>query len=167
MKGNAYRLDEFLFGYKQEVKGHKRTTTERMIDSAKKRQNKVKFMVLYLSPKDYHRFHSPANFTASYRRHIAGYLEPVDPRYASSHRDVYKSNERVNVLGDWVHGFLAISFVGAFNVGSIKLHFDENLRTNISRPIAPYALDKNYTALSEADGAFWKYPIRRKSKDTE
>ena len=134
IKGNTYRLDEFLFGYKTTTKGEKRTTIERMIDSARTRQNKIMFMVLYLSPKDYHRFHSPASFTASYRRHIAGYLEPVDPRYTKDHKDVYKSNERVNILGDWAHGFLAISFVGALNVGSIKLHFDENLRTNIKRP---------------------------------
>merc|ERR1712032_572939 len=113
---------------------------ERMVDSARTRQNKVMFVVLYLSPKDYHRFHSPANFTASYRRHVAGYLEPVDPRYVKTHRDVYKSNERV------------------------KLHFDEDLRTNISRPKLPYVSDKNYAALSESDGAFWRYPVRRKSE---
>ena len=83
VKGSTYRLDEFLFGYQQSAKDGKRTTMERMIDSAKIRKNKVMFMVLYLSPKDYHRFHSPTSFTASYRRHIAGYLEPVDPRYVN------------------------------------------------------------------------------------
>ena len=126
-------------------------------------------MVLYLSPKDYHRFHSPANFTASFRRHIAGYLEPVDPRHVAGHRDVFKSNERVSILGEWVHGFLAVSFVGATNVGSIKLHFDDSLKTNASNPKQPFVYDKNYAALSEADGAFWKYPVLKKSrgKDTD
>ena len=164
VKGHAYGLDELLFGYKKQAKDGKRTTTERMVDAARSRKNKIMFMVLYLSPKDYHRFHSPASFTASYRRHITGYLASVDPRYVKSHRDVYKSNERVNVLGDWAHGFLAISLVGALNVGSIKLHFDESLRTNVSSPKAPYVSDKNYSVLSEADGTFWKYPVRRKSK---
>ena len=83
VKGTNYRLDEFLFGYKKSAKDGKRTTMERMIDSARIRKNKVIYMVLYLSPKDYHRFHSPTSFTASYRRHIAGYLEPVDPRYVN------------------------------------------------------------------------------------
>ena len=126
-------------------------------------------MVLYLSPKDYHRFHSPANFTASFRRHIAGYLEPVDPRYVAGHRDVFKSNERVSILGEWVYGFLAVSFVGATNVGSIKLHFDDSLKTNASNPKQPFVYDKNYAALSEADGAFWKYPVLKKlrGKDTD
>ena len=83
------------------------------------------FMVIYLAPGDYHRYHSPATFTANYRRHIPGYLEPVDPRYLRGHQDVLKSNERVNLLGDWKHGFFALSFVGALNVGSMKLHFDD------------------------------------------
>ena len=92
------------------------------------------FMVVYLAPGDYHRYHAPAGFTASYRRHITGWLEPVDPRYLKGHRDVLCQNERVNVLGDWPHGFFALSFVGATNVGSIKLHFDESLRSNAVSP---------------------------------
>ena len=103
IKGHTYRLDEFLFGY-QVVKGEnsdQKSTTERLIQAAVDRGNKVVYMVVYLAPGDYHRFHSPASFTASYRRHIAGYLEPVDPRYLKGHRDVLKTNERVNLLGDW------------------------------------------------------------------
>ena len=96
------------------------------------------FCVVYLAPGDYHRYHSPATFTANYRRHIAGYLEPVDPRYLKTHRDVFKSNERVNVFGTWIHGFFAMSFVGATNVGSIKLHFDDTLKSNIVKPVSPY-----------------------------
>ena len=127
IKGHNYRLDEFIFGIKnikEKQDEHKRITMiERIIDSAKERGNKVMYCVLYLSPADYHRYHSPAFFTANYRRHIAGYLQPVDPRYLERHKDVLKNNERVNILGDWAHGFFAISFIGAFNVGSVKLHF--------------------------------------------
>jgi len=88
------------------------------------------YLVVYLSPGDYHRFHSPCNFTTNYRRHVAGYLEPVDPRYLKTHTEVFKSNERVNLIGEWTHGFFAYSMVGATNVGSIKVNFDESLRTN-------------------------------------
>jgi phosphatidylserine decarboxylase precursor len=124
------------------------------------------YVVVYLAPGDYHRYHSPAAFTASYRRHIAGYLEPVDPRYLKKHRDVFKSNERVNVLGDWAHGFFAMSFVGATNVGSIKLHFDDNLKTNIPNPVSPYLQDRNYAILSSngEDNLFLTYPTRGKNK---
>ena len=49
------------------------------------------------------------------------------PSYLQKHRDVLKQNERVNLLGDWAHGFFAISFIGALNVGSIKINFDDLL----------------------------------------
>lgn len=84
-------------------------------------------MVVYLAPGDYHRFHSPATFTSSFRRHLPGFLKPVDPRYVKKHRDTFKSNERVNLFGDWIYGFFGVSFVGAANVGSVKIHFDEVL----------------------------------------
>ena len=164
IKGHTYRLDEFLFGYQSKSDNpDEKTTTERLIQGAVERGNKVMYMVVYLAPGDYHRFHSPAAFTANYRRHIAGYLEPVDPRYLKGHRDVLKTNERVNLLGDWKHGLFALSFVGALNVGSIKLHFDEALKTNSNGNVdVPYH-DKNYATLSEAEGAFWRYPVRKKT----
>ena len=168
IKGQTYRLDEFLFGYQTQKSAEdratsqgKKSTAERLIQSATERGNKVAYMVVYLAPGDYHRFHSPATFTASYRRHIAGYLEPVDPRYLKGHRDVLKTNERVNLLGDWQHGFFALSFVGALNVGSIKLHFDESLVSNVARPGDAPLQDRNYATLAETDGAFWKYPVRK------
>jgi phosphatidylserine decarboxylase len=74
---------------------------ESMIKAAIDRGNKVVYSVIYLAPSDYHRFHSPTVFTANYRRHIAGYLEPVKPAYINKHKDVLKDNERVNILGEW------------------------------------------------------------------
>jgi hypothetical protein len=66
----------------------------------------------------------------------------------------------VNLFGDWTHGFFSISFVGATNVGSVKVHFDDNLRTNVPSPQAPYINDRNYATLSAANNAFFGYPIR-------
>jgi phosphatidylserine decarboxylase len=34
--------------------------------------NKLYFVVVYLAPGDYHRFHSPTNWVAECRRHFAG-----------------------------------------------------------------------------------------------
>ena len=164
IKGQTYRVDEFLFVYQsRSEKADQKTTTERILQAACERGNKVMYMVVYLAPGDYHRFHSPTTFTASYRRHIPGYLEPVDPRYLKGHRDVLKTNERVNLLGDWSCGFFAVSFVGAMNVGSIKLHFDDSLLTNVYNPGGIPFHDKNYATLTETEGAFWKYPVRKKT----
>ena len=154
IKGNAYRVDEFLFGYKQQSSGDGKTAVQRIVASSKERNQKIMFLVVYLAPGDYHRFHSPASFTANYRRHLPGYLEPVDPRYLKKHKDVLKSNERVNLFGDWCHGFFALSFVGATNVGSIKLHFDSSLKTNKTNPPFPYIEDKNYETLGAEDNVF-------------
>ena len=104
-------------------------------------------MVIYLSPGDYHRFHSPTIHTARFRRHIAGYLSPVKPAYVKNHRDVFKNNERVNIFGDWFGTerlFFFLSYVGALNVGSIKLDFDTNVCTNQVMPRDPYLFDKAY-----------------------
>lgn len=59
------------------------------------------YTVLYLSPGDYHRFHSPAHFESFSRTHIAGNLDPVKPSYVNKFKDVFKNNERVNVFGEW------------------------------------------------------------------
>lgn len=140
IKGHQYRLDEFLFGYKLDKEEHSNEITlmESFIEGAKKRGNKLVYSVIYLAPSNYHRFHSPAMFKANYRRHIAGYLEPVRPDYIKKHKDVLKNNERVNILGEWTEGFFAISFIGALNVGSIKVNFDEELVTNLRKPAFPY-----------------------------
>ena len=123
VKGSDYRLEEFLFGYntvkEDEYRDERVTMVERIVDSVKDRGNKVMYVIIYLAPQDYHRYHSPCFFTANYRRHIAGFLEPVMPAYLKKHKNVLKENERVNLLGDWKNGFFAISFVGALNVGSI------------------------------------------------
>jgi phosphatidylserine decarboxylase len=70
-----------------------------LLKKVKANGNKLFYMVIYLSPGDYHRFHAPAVHTALYRRHIAGYLSPVKPSYVRRHKDVFKNNERVNIFG--------------------------------------------------------------------
>ncbi len=47
--------------------------------------------------------------------------------------NLFVLNERVALLGRWRHGFFSMVPVGATNVGSIKINFDTDLRTNVGR----------------------------------
>ena len=67
------------------------------------------------------------------------------------------------MLGDWAHGFFAISFVGATNVGSITVNFDDTLQTNCSKTAnSKIPCDRNYTTLSTEEGALRSYPVRKR-----
>lgn len=87
-------------------------------------------MVIYLAPGDYHRFHSPVSWVVESRRHFAGELYSVSPYLQRHLPGLFTLNERVVLLGRWRWGFFSYIPVGATNVGSIKINFDSELRTN-------------------------------------
>lgn len=88
------------------------------------------YLVIYLAPGDYHRFHSPTSWVAETRRHFAGELYSVSPYLQRMLPGLFTLNERVVLLGRWRWGFFSFTPVGATNVGSIKINFDAELRTN-------------------------------------
>ena len=88
------------------------------------------YAVIYLAPGDYHRFHSPTNWVVERRRHFAGELYSVSPYLQRTLPGLFTLNERVVLLGRWRWGFFSYVPVGATNVGSIKVNFDRELRTN-------------------------------------
>ncbi|KAL8692167.1 MAG: hypothetical protein Q9224_004016 [Gallowayella concinna] len=88
------------------------------------------YVVVYLAPGDYHRFHSPTSWVAEKRRHFAGELYSVSPYLQRTLPGLFTLNERVVLLGRWRWGFFSFTPVGATNVGSIKINFDSELRTN-------------------------------------
>ncbi|KAI9726464.1 MAG: phosphatidylserine decarboxylase 1 [Chrysothrix sp. TS-e1954] len=88
------------------------------------------YMVVYLAPGDYHRFHSPVSWVVSQRRHFSGELYSVSPYLQRTLPGLFTLNERVVLLGRWRWGFFSYTPVGATNVGSIVVNFDRELRTN-------------------------------------
>jgi phosphatidylserine decarboxylase len=88
------------------------------------------YVVVYLAPGDYHRFHSPTAWVVERRRHFAGELYSVSPYLQRTLPGLFTLNERVVLLGRWRWGFFSFTPVGATNVGSIKVNFDRELRTN-------------------------------------
>ena len=133
-------MDEFLFG-DQDDSLKLFQDISRKVDS---KGNSLKFILFYLSPADYHRYHSPALWSTNFRRHIAGKLHPVKPSYVANHPNVFKENERVSLCGDWANGFFSTTFIGATNVGSIALNFDPELETNTVRLQEGAVSDKVY-----------------------
>ncbi|KAI0932815.1 hypothetical protein AcW1_000169 [Taiwanofungus camphoratus] len=116
-----------------------------------KPENTLFFVVIYLAPGDYHRFHSPAAWVVEKRRHFVGDLFSVSPWMVKRLPNLFVLNERVALLGRWKHGFFGMIPVGATNVGSIKIDFDQALRTNVgsrrSHPIGTYT-EAVYSAAS-------------------
>ncbi|ODQ56037.1 phosphatidylserine decarboxylase [Saitoella complicata NRRL Y-17804] len=115
--------------------------------------NALFFTVVYLAPGDYHRFHSPTNWVVERRRHFAGELFSVSPFLARRLANLFVLNERVVLLGRWKHGFMSMTPVGATNVGSIRIHFDRELRTNTwskDKPVGVAYAEATYANASKA-----------------
>ena len=121
VKGVPYSLEKFLgpnvnFPHANQIE----TTDEKQLYHC----------VLYLGPGDCHHFHSPTEWSINSRRHFPGKLYSVSPWVLQGFRDVLCTNERVTLFGNWKHGAFVMSAVGAYNVGSIKIHCDKELGTN-------------------------------------
>lgn len=80
-------------------------------------------VVLYLSPKDYHRVHVPREGRVARWRYVPGTLWPVFPAAVRRVKGLFEKNERVSVRVDTDYGPLRVVLVGAFGVGRITLSF--------------------------------------------
>lgn len=90
------------------------------------------FATLYLSPRDYHRFHTPCAVQVVAARAIPGTLWPVNP-FGVTHVDgLFAENERICAFFDVASpgaGRLCLVAVGATLVGKVRVTFDA-LETN-------------------------------------
>jgi phosphatidylserine decarboxylase len=95
------------------------------------------FATLYLSPRDYHRFHSPCDLRVVAARCIPGALWPVNRAGLEGVDGLFAVNERIScetIVGGSEAGAtgepdLCIVAVGATMVGKVRLAFD-TLTTN-------------------------------------
>lgn len=78
------------------------------------------YFVLYLSPTDYHRIHSPVTGTIVEKEHIAGKVYPVNEFGLRHMRKVLSRNERQVTYIRHDRGEVAVVKVGAMNVSSIQ-----------------------------------------------
>lgn len=78
-----------------------------------------------------------------------GKLLSVNPRFAGQLPGIFTLNERVSYLGQWRHGFMSLTAVGAAGVGSVAVpHLDPTLSTNQKRSTAAASATEDGPGLS-------------------
>ncbi len=89
------------------------------------------FMNMYLSPKDYHRYHASYNAQVTKLIHVPGKLYPVNFKYLNKQESLFVENERVILECVTDEGKLFyMVFVGALNVGKMIFTFEPQVETN-------------------------------------
>jgi len=80
------------------------------------------YMTIYLSPRDYHRVHTPSDAVVAHYDYLPGYLFPVNKRFTNSRKDLLAKNERAVIkLDAGKLGTVAVVMVAAVGVGHIDL----------------------------------------------
>lgn len=89
------------------------------------------YYVLYLSPTDYHRIHSPVTGDVMEREHLPGKVYPVNDFGLTVMTRVLSRNERLVTYIRHSSGDVAVVKVGAMNVSSIQ--YVEPLRDHLTK----------------------------------
>lgn len=82
------------------------------------------FLTIYLSPRHYHRIHSPVSGRVVRARYVPGKLWPVNEPAVQHVPDLFPRNERLIAYLEGALGLTALVAVGAYNVGRISAVFD-------------------------------------------
>ncbi len=108
-----------------EVKGQPWTAAQLLDDPGEAtRYDGGSFVILYLSPRDYHRIHAPVTGRLDWARYAPGLLLPVNPPAVAVEPDLFVRNERVSCACEGAAGRTALVAVGALDVGRISTAFD-------------------------------------------
>ncbi|MCS7205929.1 MAG: archaetidylserine decarboxylase [Leptospiraceae bacterium] len=88
-----------------------------------------RYIVLYLSPQDYHRIHAPYDCIVEGYTYSPGNLFPVNEPAVEGMHGLFPKNERLTTFLRTRFGRIAMVKVGATNVGRIRILYD-SIRTN-------------------------------------
>ena len=102
-------------------------------------KGEFQFLNLYLSPQDYHHFHSPCDLEILSLEYIKGDLFSVAPKWLKKVDNLYIKNERVILKAKLPNQkIIWLVFVGALNVGKIKIDLEPKISTNAQNGDAFY-----------------------------
>ena len=86
---------------------------------------------IYLSPRDYHHYHTPCDLSVLQALYIPADLYSVAKKLLLKIPNLYAKNERVILKCKMCNGgILWMVFVGALNVGKMRFDFDARIQTN-------------------------------------
>ena len=88
------------------------------------------FQVTYLSPRDYHRVHSPVEGRVVGWHYVPGRLFPVNAKSVLREPGLFSKNERLVILIESPAGLAAVVMVAAVGVGHITASFDPEIATH-------------------------------------
>lgn len=128
--GSAFLADNEPFAFS--IKGHTYSVKELLKDSfeEKELENGLDYVNIYLSPKDYHRYHSPCDMQILSATYTSGALFSVNEKHLQRISNLYVKNERVSLKCQNEKGVFWLVFVGAQNVGKMCFNFDSSIQTN-------------------------------------
>jgi len=107
------------------------TLSDLLADSeAARRLEGGAYLVTYLSPKDYHRVHSPVAGQVVAWHHVPGRLFPVNARSVVREPGLFSKNERLVSLIEGSAGLCAVVMVAAVGVGHMTASYDPEVATH-------------------------------------
>ena len=123
VEGKAYQIKGMEYSIER-LFGSYYTKASKAVDGGE-------FLNLYLSPKDYHRYHTPCELKIKSLTHIPGKLYPVNFPLLRNKKELFIENERVIIecQDDKGHLFM-MALIGALNVGKMVISFEERVNTN-------------------------------------
>ncbi|MCK8498150.1 archaetidylserine decarboxylase [Myxococcus fulvus] len=98
---------------------------------------------IYLSPRDYHRIHSPLAGTITGYAYIPGEFWPVNPASVLNKQSLFCVNERLVTYLETVAGKCAVVKVGATCVSRIKAAYDD-VTTHTGQPGKVHRYQEGY-----------------------
>ncbi|GGF60062.1 hypothetical protein GCM10010912_01620 [Paenibacillus albidus] len=126
------------------------------------RYKKGFFFVLYLSPTDYHRIHSPLSGQKVESDYIRGRAYPVNEFGMRHMKGVLSRNERLITYIAGKHGEAAVVKVGAMNVSSIRYADEQASEWEKGGDLAYFEFGSTVVLLTES-GTFTPRPGLRKN----
>lgn len=132
--------DDTLF----EVKGRRYGVTDIVADGVDAALFEGgQFAIFYLSPRDYHRIHSPTAGRIERFRYLPGYLFPVNEVWVRNVDNLFAANERiVSFFETDGYGTIGFAKIGAACVGRTTLAFHEFETSDHDKPPREIELDE-------------------------